>query len=114
VELEMRLKGITIGRTLREQIADHLEAAFRRLSKRIRAVSLSLEDTNGPRGGLDKDCQITVQLHRGGTIRSRCTDADLITAINLATDRATHTAVRRLERRRKRTARIQSRNPSED
>ena len=42
---------------------------------------------------MDKNCQIVVQLHRGGTIRSGRTDADLITAINLATDQVIHAVV---------------------
>ena len=65
MQLDVRLKGITIGRTLREQIVDHLDAAFRRLSNRIRAVTVCLADTNGPRGGVDKNCQIAVQLQSG-------------------------------------------------
>lgn len=114
MQLDVRLKGITIGRTLREQIVDHLDAAFRRVSTRIRAVSLFLKDTNGPRGGVDKNCQIAVQLHRGGTIRCGRTDADLITAVNLATDHVTHAVVRRLERRRKRAARTKPWTPCEE
>jgi putative sigma-54 modulation protein len=114
VQVDVRLKGITMGRTLREQIVDHIDAAFRRLSKRIRTVTICLADTNGPRGGVDKNCQVAVQLNRGGTIRSSRTDADLITAINLATHRVTHAVVRRLERRRKRAARTKSWTPREE
>jgi putative sigma-54 modulation protein len=114
VQLDVRLKGMTLGRALREQIVDHLDAAFRRLSKRIRAVTVCLADANGPRGGVDKNCQIAVQLHRGGTVRSSRTDADLIAAVNLAADRVTHAVVRRLERRRMRAARTKSWTPCED
>jgi putative sigma-54 modulation protein len=114
MQLDVRLKGITIDRSLREQIVDHFDAAFRRLSPRIRAVTVRLEDTNGPRRGVDKNCQIAVQLHRGGTLRSDHTDTDLIAAVNLATDRVTHAVVRRLERRRRRAARTKSWTPSED
>ena len=114
MQLDVRLKGIIIGKDVREQIVDHIDAAFRRLSKRIRAVTVCLADANGPRGGVDKNCQIAVQLHRGGTVRSGHTDADLIAAVNLATDRVTHAVVRRLERRRKRAARTKSWTPCED
>jgi putative sigma-54 modulation protein len=114
VRLDVRLKGIAIGRTLRKQIVDHIDAALHRLSKRIRTVTIRLADANGPRGGVDKNCQIAVQLDRGGTIRSGRTDADLIAAVNLATDRVIHAVVRRLERRRKRAARIKSWTAGED
>jgi putative sigma-54 modulation protein len=114
VQLDIRLKGITLGRAMREQILEHLDAAFRRLSRRIRAVTICLADTNGPRGGVDKNCQIAVQLHRGGTVRIDHTDADLIAAIDLATDRVTHAVVRNLERRRSRAARTKLWTPPED
>jgi putative sigma-54 modulation protein len=114
VHLDVRVKGMTIGRTLREQIGDRIDAAFRRLSKRIRAVTVYLTDTNGPRGGVDKNCQIAVLLNRGGTVRSNRTGADLIAAINLATHRVTHAVVRRLERRRTRAARRISWTGGED
>jgi ribosome-associated translation inhibitor RaiA len=114
VQVDFRLKGVTLRRVLREQVGDHLDAAFRRLSKRIHAVTVCLANANGSRGNVDKNCQIAVQLHRGGTIRRGCTDADLIAAINLATDRVIHAVVRRLERRRKRAARIRAWTPCED
>ena len=104
MQLDVRLTGITLGGALREEIVDRLETAFRRLSKRIRCVNVCLTDTNGPRGGIDKSCRIAVLLHRGGTIRTGATDSDVISAVNLAKDRAIHSAVRRLERRRKRAA----------
>ncbi len=106
MQLHIHLNRLTIGRTLRDHITEQLEAAFRRLSKRIRAVTVRLTDTNGPRGGVDKECQIAVQLHQGGTVRGGHTDVDLVAAINLATDRVIHTVVRKLERRRNRDVRM--------
>ena len=105
MQLHIHQKGLTIGRTLRDQITEQVETAFRRLSKRIRAITVYLTDINGPRGGVDKECQIAVQLHRGGTVRVGQTDADLIAAVNVATDRVSHAVMRKLERRRNRTGR---------
>jgi ribosome-associated translation inhibitor RaiA len=108
MQLEVRQKGIAIDVSLRERIVDHIEAALRRFARRIRDVTICVEDANGPRRGLDKHCQIAVRLDRGGTLRSGRTEADLIAAIHLATDRVTHAVGRRLERRRKRALRMKS------
>ena len=105
MQLHIHQKGLKIGRTLRDQITEQVETAFRRLSKRIRAITVYLTDINGSRGGIDKECQIAVQLHRGGTVRVGQTDADLVAAVNVATDRVNHAVTRRLERRRNRTVR---------
>jgi ribosome-associated translation inhibitor RaiA len=112
--MDIRLKRIAVGNAMKEQILAHLEAAFRRLSRRIRAVDVCLADTNGPRGGVDKHCRIAVQLHRGGTVRVGQSDADLLAALDLATDRVTHAVVRSLERRRSRAARAKPWTPPED
>ena len=107
MQLHIHQKGLTIGRTLRDQIAEQVESAFRRLSKRIRGITVYLSDINGTRGGVDKECEIAVQLQRGGTVRVGQTDADLIAAVNVATDRVSHAVVRKLERQRNRAGRTQ-------
>ena len=105
MQLHIQQRGLTLGRTLRNQVTEQLEAAFDRLSERIRAITVCLADTNGPRGGVDKECRIAVQLHRGGTVRAGQTDTDLIAAISMATDRVRHAVTRRLERSRNRAVR---------
>jgi putative sigma-54 modulation protein len=114
MQLEIRQKGIAIDTSLREQIVDHIEAALRRFSRRIRDVIICVEDVNGPRGGLDKHCEIAVRLDRGGMLRSGRTEPNVIAAIHLAADRVTHAVGRRLERRRKRASRMKSWSRDED
>ena len=41
-----------------------LEFALGRFAGRVRSVSVSLTDLNGPRGGIDKKCLIAVRLER--------------------------------------------------
>jgi ribosome-associated translation inhibitor RaiA len=105
VILEVQRKGISVRRSLLDAISKQIDEALSRFAGRIRRVSICLSDTNGPRGGVDKDCSIAVQLVRGKTLRARQSDANLLAATNLAADRVTHALRRELERRRKKTGR---------
>lgn len=103
--LKVQQKGIALGRSLLDAISDRIDGALGRFAGQIRRVTVCLSDANGPRGGVDKDCSIAVQLVRGKTIRTKRSDVDVIAAINLAADRVTHAVGREVERRRKRTGR---------
>lgn len=105
MQLEIRDSSLQLGSAFREQLSDHIEGACRRFAGRIRRIVVSLVDTNGPRGGLDKLCQMAVQLTRGEVIRSCSKNTNLTAAVYLATDRVTRALSRRLERNRKRSVR---------
>lgn len=90
---------------MREYAADHLTTALDRFVQQIRVVRVWLSDVNSPRGGVDKQCLIAVQLAGGKMIRVSQADARFTSAINLAADRVAYAVSRALKRRRKRTAR---------
>ena len=62
---------------------------------------MQLGDLNGPRGGLDKQCRVTVTLSPSGRVMVEATDANLHSAIDRAADRLERSVTRELERRRK-------------
>ena len=103
--LEMQRKRIAVRKSMLDTIAKHIDAALERFAGRIRRVTICLSDTNGPRGGADKDCSIAVQLVRGKTVRVRRSDSSLLAAANLAVDRVSQAVRRELERRRKKSGR---------
>jgi ribosome-associated translation inhibitor RaiA len=61
-------------------------------------VKLSLADINGPRGGVDKKCQISLALAGHNNIVIEDTEADLYIAIDRASERCARTLTRRLEK----------------
>jgi ribosomal subunit interface protein len=82
---------------IRQHIDRRLMSAVGRFQHRVRAVTIWLEDTNGPRkGGADKACQIEVLLdtpHHKSLIVEEV-DADMYNAISRASERVSQ-AVRR-------------------
>ncbi len=114
VELELRQKDIVIGQSLYDHIARYIDAALRRFAGRIHRVTIWLADINGPRGGIDKQCRIAVQLSKGKTIRAGNTNTNLVAAAYFAVDRAAYAVSRELRRRRKFSRKMRSRGSEEE
>ncbi|WP_232477665.1 HPF/RaiA family ribosome-associated protein [Caballeronia calidae] len=71
------------------------EFVFRRLAWLISKATVSLSDINGPRGGVDKRCQVEVQVNRENKVVATSIARDWRGAIDLALARAVRTLVRR-------------------
>lgn len=83
--------------------AAHTHAAFAltRFSRAIRSVTVRVDDANGPKGGVDQQCTVTIHLIRPGEdLVVTHADADAFTAVSRAMVRASRVVARRLERRR--------------
>lgn len=66
----------------------------------VRKIMLRISDINGPRGGIDKRCQLRIPLPGMRDVVIEDTDADSRVAIGRAVDRAARTLERRFSRRR--------------
>jgi len=85
------------------------EFVFRRLAWLISKATVSLSDINGPRGGLDKRCQVEVQVDRQHKVVATSIAHDWRGAIDLALARAARTLVRKRENARP-TRRVRARS----
>lgn len=86
--------------TLLAHVERRLRFALIRFEQKIRQIAVLVTDLNGRRGGLDKQCRVTVTLSPSGKVMVGATDADLHTAIDRAADRLERSVTRELERRR--------------
>lgn len=100
MDIEVVGRNLRVGDDLNTHAQDRLAAALGQHSANIRAVRVHLEDINGPRGGLDKRCQVRVQLKPTGDVIVEELSADAFAATSLAADRVKVAVTRALERRR--------------
>jgi ribosomal subunit interface protein len=101
MELDLRQKDLNIGQSLYDHIASYIEAALKRFANRINRVTIWLVDINGSRGGIDKQCRITIQLSKGRTIRAENTNTNVAAAAYFAVDRAAYAICREIKRRQR-------------
>jgi putative sigma-54 modulation protein len=100
--MELEICGQNIG--INEEIQTHVERkvhfALDQFNSWITHTLVYLEDVNGPRRGIDKQCRMLVSLKGGKTIKVEDIDVDMISAINRAADRLGQVVGREVDRRR--------------
>jgi ribosome-associated translation inhibitor RaiA len=86
------------GAPLRDKAIERVRFVMRRLSWLVPRATVRLSDLNGPRGGVDKRCQLTLQTDHGGTVVVTAVAHDWRRALDDALARAAR-ALRRTWRR---------------
>jgi len=107
MQIEIQARTFTLTEGLRTYAQKRLRHAFSSAANRIHRIIVRLTDDNGPRGGVDKRCQIRAVVAGARPIVIDQRDADVYAAIDRAAERAGRTTTRRLARatRRRRPGR---------
>jgi ribosomal subunit interface protein len=100
MELEIHGQNLRVGEGLHEQVERQMNFALGQFESWISGVSVYLEDVNGPKGGVDKQCRVIVTLKGGKILKIEDMDADLTVAINRATGRLGQVVGREVDKRR--------------
>lgn len=108
MQIIIKAREFSLTDTLRDHVERRLRFALTVGDKQIQRVVVRLSDINGPRGGLDKCCNLQVVLAGLNDVVVEDIETDLYVAIDRAVNRAGKTVRRRLTRRRERicTARL--------
>lgn len=88
----------TEGTTLRELSIERVRFALRRMRTLVPRAKVQLSDVNGPRGGVDKRCQVELTTESSGKLVVYSLARDWRTALDLALGRATRTLTRNVKR----------------
>ena len=99
---------------LRDSVTDRLRRTLTRFSSRIARVDVALTDENGPRGGVDKQCRVSVLMPGIGEIAATAKGENPWAAAAQAARRARRKVLTRIKRpqsRRERYRRDRWSNP---
>lgn len=103
MEIQFHIHNTDLVRALRMYVERRLRFSLSRFVGRLGRVTVKIEDTNGPRGGVDKSCRISAEmLPRRKLILHEAVDANLFVAVDHAIERIGRTFSRELERDRER------------
>ena len=100
--LVIKGRGIAWTPDLLTVIRRQLERITARFRARIRRIAVSLEDVNGPRGGIDKRCRVEVALAPQGRIAASASASKSDAAIIKSVARIRNVLRRRIQTRRSR------------
>jgi putative sigma-54 modulation protein len=100
MEIAVRARDILWNEDLQQRVQRSIEFAVDRHSGRIDRISVYLTDLNGPRGGVDKLCQITAEVRGAKPVMILEKGDDLLAAVSRAARRLGYRIGRRVHRRR--------------
>lgn len=84
--------------TLREVAIKRVRFALRRLSVLVPRAKVLLSDENGPKGGIDKRCQVELTTDNSEKLVIYSLASDWRTALDLSLGRATRALTRNIKR----------------
>jgi putative sigma-54 modulation protein len=98
MQIQISGREIKPSKRLREHIQRRLTFALQRFAPHIHKLHVQVRDLNGPRGGVDKSCQLKIFFTSGATrvLEERAPNAYL--AIDCLVDKAATAIARRLQR----------------
>lgn len=99
MRLDIRGRHLPLTPAIHAHVARRLHFALGRFGASLARVAVRVTDVNGPRGGVDKRCQILVDAP-GRRITIDEVDRDLYVAIDRAAERAGRATERALARLR--------------
>ncbi len=97
MKLRLVARGVDLTADLNDYVRRRIYFGLGRFAGKIRSVTVRLVDVNGPRGGIDKCCDIRVNvgLRREVIVRER--QASIHSAVAFAVERADRAVRRHLE-----------------
>src|SRR3990167_1779605 len=89
------------GAQMRDMSVERVRFALRRLNTWVPRARVQFSDVNGPRGGVDKRCQVELSTDAAGTVVIASLARDWRTALDRSLGRATRALTRSLQRNQK-------------
>jgi putative sigma-54 modulation protein len=88
MQIQIRRRNVALTSELHAHIDRRLQFSLGRFRSRLRSAMIHLEDLNGPKGGVDQECKLTIHTlwHREIVIEER--DVDMFVAVARAAERA--------------------------
>ena len=105
MQTDIQTRGFSLTESIRDYTQRRLSQAVNFADDHIRRVTVRLSDINGPRGGEDKRCQVTVTMARMPSVLIEDIGHDLYASIDRALERTRLSVTRQIERRRLQLAR---------
>ena len=100
MRVQVRLRGVESPPSVIEYATRRVHQRLSRFGRHVSGVMVRLSDVNGPEGGPDKRCQLTVSGPRLGSVNLTEQHANSLASIDLALDRLAYVIGRSLERAR--------------
>lgn len=99
MKIDIRFRGLDSSDLLREYVQRRVHSSLGRFAGLVDGVMVRIADVNGPRGGVDKRCQVGLSGAGLGTVNVETRHASAYRGVAVTLDRAARAVRRALGRR---------------
>ena len=100
MDITARAQGFDLTEAIDGFLREQLRGAIMRFEQSVQSIDVSMKDTNGPKGGLDKQVLIRVQLRSGQVVTTETTHENLYGAIKACVRRSKRSIRRSIKKSR--------------
>ncbi len=101
MNITSRAQGFELSSAIDTFVRDEVRSALERFTEEIVSVDVFMKDTNGPKGGVDKQVVMRVQMRGRQQITLQTTREDLYVAVRISIKRAKRAVRRNLRKARR-------------
>ncbi len=101
MNISSRAQGFELSSAIDTFVRNEIRSSLERFTEDVISVDVFMKDTNGPKGGVDKQVVLRIQLRGRQQITLQTTREDLYAAVRISVKRAKR-AVRRSVRKSRR------------
>ena len=101
MNITARAQGFDLSQAIDAFVREELRLALHRFSEDVLTIDVFLKDTNGPKGGVDKQVLMRLRLRSGQLITMATTREDLYAAIKVNVKRSKRAVRRNLKKSRR-------------
>jgi ribosome-associated translation inhibitor RaiA len=84
MRITIRSPHVTIDQDQRQDIAEAVRTALAHVESRVVSVQVLIDDSNGPKGGVDQRCEFVANCGKLGVLRVEAASSELKKAVNSA------------------------------
>lgn len=100
MDIDIRAHALRLSAANRQHVEHRVGQALDRFERKLRVVTVLVEDLNGPKHGADKRCRIRARGDRGLSALAQATDVSIEAAVDRAADAIGRNVARAVGRRR--------------
>ena len=100
MKVEIRFRGLEAENALREHTLRRIHYRLSRFGRELGTVVVRIGDVNGPKGGVDKRCHVTVRGKHFAVLSLDELSGDAYSAVDAAMERMGRVVGREVERTR--------------
>ena len=107
MRIQIHGSGVDASSGLRRHIVEKTELTLERFAQEVESVTVTLRDTNGPRGGVDQQCQVAVKLYsQSRPLIATAMHEEIGGAIKLSLDKVVFSVSKVIDRRQRQSRRV--------